>query len=306
MITFLTRRFLQLIPVLWGVATIVFFLLHLVPGDPVDIMLGESALSTSKEALRQQLRLDQPLWEQYVHYWRGLIRGDLGTSLLSKRPVAELIQERLPATIQLALLALLLAVSLAIPLGIVSAIHKHHWTDRLIMLFTLVGISMPSFWFGTLLVFVFAVHLNILPVSERSGFDSFILPVATLGISMTAILCRMTRASMLDVLGNDYIQTARAKGLSEFAVLTKHALKNSIVPVITIVGLQLGSLLSGAVITETIFDWPGLGELLYRGIQARDYPLVQGCVLVVACAYVGANTLADIAYSIANPKVRLE
>lgn len=306
MTVFLARRFLQLIPVLWGVGTIVFFLLHLVPGDPVDIMLGENAQVSSKAALREQLHLDRPLSEQYFLYWGGIFRGDLGQSLLSKRPVADLIRERLPATMELAVLALLLALSLAIPLGIAAAVKKGGIVDRTIMVVSLIGISMPSFWFGTLLVFLFAVELNLLPVSERASWDSYILPVATLGISMTAVLCRMTRASMLDVLGNEYIQTARAKGLREFTVLTKHALKNAVIPVITIVGLQLGALLSGAVIAETIFDWPGLGELMYRAIQARDYPLVQGCVLVVAFAYVSANTLADIAYSVANPKVRLE
>ena len=306
MIVFLGRRFFQLLPVLWGVATIVFFLLHLVPGDPVDILLGESALPANKEALRAELKLDRPLLQQYLSYWGNLLQGDLGKSLLSKRSVSELLLERIPATIELALMALTVALLIAIPLGVISAYRRNSWLDRSTMFLTLIGISLPTFWFGPLLVMLFAIHLGWFPVSERGGIETYFLPVLTLGLTLSAILCRMTRASMIEVLTQDYIQTARSKGLSETRILLKHALKNAIIPVITIAGLQLGSLLSGAVITETIFDWPGLGELLYRAIQARDYPVVQGCVLVVALAYVLANTIADIAYSVANPRIRLE
>lgn len=306
MIVFLARRFLQLIPVLWGVATLVFFLIHMVPGDPVDIMLGDSALPASRELLREQLNLDKPLMEQYFVYWQGLLQGDLGVSLLSRRPVIDSIVERLPATLELALLSIFVAIVVAIPIGVLSAVLKYSWFDRASIGFSLIGVSMPNFWLGPLLVLLFSIHLGWFPVSERTDLSSYVLPALTLGLSLAAILSRMTRASLLDVLSQDYIQTAKSKGLSDFLVYMKHGLKNGLIPVITILGLQLGSLMAGTVITETIFDWPGIGELLFRGIQSRDYPLVQGCVLVIACAYVFANTLADIAYSIANPRIRLE
>ncbi len=306
MIVFLIRRFFQLIPVMWGVATLVFFLIHMVPGDPVDIMLGDSALPASREMLRSQLNLDRPLMEQYVVYWKGLLQGDLGVSLLSRRSVSEVIWERLPATVELALLSILIAIVIAIPIGVASAVMKYTWFDRASIGFSLLGVSMPNFWLGPLLVLFFSIHLGWFPVSERGGISSYILPSVTLGLSLAAILSRMTRASLLDVLSQDYIMTAKSKGLSNLYVYMKHALKNSLIPVITILGLQLGSLMAGTVITETIFDWPGIGELLFRGIQSRDYPLVQGCVLVIAAAYVLANTLADIAYSVANPRIRLE
>lgn len=306
MMVFAVKRLLQLIPVLWGVGTLVFFLLHFVPGDPVDIMLGDSALPASKDALREQLGLNAPLGTQYLRFWQGVVRGDLGVSILSQRPVTELIGERLPATFELAGLAILVAISVAVPLGVAAAVWKRTLFDRVAIIVSLLGVSLPTFWLGPLFVLFFSIELGLLPVSERGGWETYILPALTLGISLSAILMRMTRASMLDVLTQDYIQTARAKGIPDLKVYMKHALKNGLIPVITILGLQLGTLMSGAVITETIFDWPGIGELLFRAIQARDYPLVQGCVLTVACVYVFANSAADIAYSIANPQVRLE
>ena len=306
MAVFIVKRILQLIPVMWGVATLVFFLLHFIPGDPVDIMLGESALPASRDLLRSQLNLDKPILEQYLHYWEGIFTGDMGSSLQSQQPVLQAIADRLPATMELALLSMIMAILISIPIGVLSAIWKKSLFDRLAMTSSLIGVAMPNFWFATLLVLVFSVHLGIFPVSERSDFSSYILPAFTLGFSMAAILSRLTRASLLEVLSQDYIVTARSKGLSNFIVYMKHALRNALIPVITILALQFGSVMTGTVITETIFDWPGIGELLYRAIQSRDYPLVQGCVLVIAFMFVFVNAIADIAYNVIDPKVKLE
>lgn len=306
MLLFFGKRFLQLIPVLWGVGTLVFLLLHLVPGDPVEIMLGENAQASSKEALRASLHLDRPLIEQYGIFWRSALKGDLGESFLSKKPVSTLIAERFPATLSLALAAMFWAVLIAIPLGVLGAMFKKSIFDRLVLFYSILGVSMPSFWFGPLLMLFFAVKLGWFPVSEREGWASYVLPSLTLGFGLSAVLTRMTRATMADVLSQEYITTAKSKGLSWPKVYFKHALKNALIPVITLLGLQLGALLAGAVITETIFDWPGLGELVYRAIQSRDFPLVQGSVLVIAATYVCANTLADLAYSLANPRIELK
>lgn len=305
MLPFLIRRWFHLLPVLWGVGSLVFLLLHFVPGDPVEIMLGENAQTASKEALRASLHLDLPLPQQYARFWISLFQGDMGTSFLSKQPVATLIAQRIPATFSLALCALGWAVLIAIPLGVLSAAFKDSWFDKSVLFYTILGVSMPSFWFGPLLMLLFAVELGWFPVSEQEGLVSYVLPSLTLGLGLSAILTRMTRATMAEVLTQEYIVTAKSKGLSWRAVHLKHALKNALIPVITILGMQLGSLLAGAVITETIFDWPGLGELVYRAIQSRDFPVVQGCVLVIATTYVVANTLADIAYSLANPRIEL-
>jgi peptide/nickel transport system permease protein len=304
-IHFLLRRILQLIPVLWGVGTLVFLLLHLVPGDPVEIMLGENALPSSKESLRASLRLDRPLHEQYLSFWGGVLRGDLGESLISRKPVAELIAERIPATFSLTIVAMGWAVALALPLGALAAAFRRRAIDRAVLLYSIFGVSMPSFWLGPLLVLIFSLNLGWLPVSEREGAASYILPAITLGLGLSAVLARMTRATMADVLTQDYITTARSKGLSSAEIYLKHALKNALIPVITLLALQLGGLLAGTLITETIFDWPGLGELVFRAIQSRDFPLVQGCVLVIAFIYVTVNSLADIAYSLVNPRIEL-
>lgn len=306
MTVFIARRLLQLIPVLWGVATLVFLLIHFIPGDPVDILLGESALPASKEALREQLNLNKPVLQQYFDFWGGLLRLDLGNDLLYQKPVVSLIAERLQATIELTLLSLLVAIAVSIPLGIISAVYKNSFIDYFSTMFSLLGVSMPNFWFGPLLVLLFAVKLGWLPISERTDWSSYILPALTLGLSLSAILTRLVRASLIDVLTQDYVRTAHAKGLLPRVVFFKHALKNAMIPVITILGLQLGALLSGSIITETIFDWPGLGELMYYAIQQRNYPLVQGCVLLVAVGYVFANLIADIMYTVANPRLRLE
>lgn len=306
MIQFLAKRALQLLPVLWGVGTLVFFMLHLVPGDPVEIMLGENALAANKESLRATLHLDQPLSKQYIIFWKSTLSGDLGKSFLSKKPVSQLIKERIFPTFSLAAAALFWAIAIAIPLGVLAASYRNSLLDKIVLFFTILGVSLPNFWIGPLFMLFFAVKLAWFPVSEMDGLSSFVLPSLTLGLGLSAILTRMTRATMVEVLQQDYIVTAKSKGLSWKAVHLKHALKNALIPIITILGLQLGSLLAGAVITETIFDWPGLGELVYRAIQSRDYPLVQGSVLVIATTYVLANTLADMAYSWANPRIELK
>jgi len=291
--------------VVLGVSTLVFLLLHLVPGDPVEALLGESARPADRAALRAALGLDQPLWEQYGRYLSGLMRLDLGESFQEQRPVAAILAERLPATLLLAAAALLLALLLAIPLGVLAARHRGGPIDGAAMGFSLLGISLPNFWLGPLLILVFSLWLGWTPVSGLDGPASLVLPAVTLGTALAAILARMVRASVLEVLGEDYIRTARAKGLSEAAVLRRHALRNAWLPVLTLIGLQLGSVLGGAVITETVFAWPGIGSLLVEAIQARDYPVVQGCVLLISVLYVLVNTLTDLAAARADPRIRL-
>lgn len=305
---FLVRRLLFVLPVMWGVSTFVFLIIHLLPGDPVDAMLGETASVVDRQILRRQLGLDQPLWQQYTVFFRRVVQGDLGRSLHSRRPVSGLIAERLPATALLAAAAMVVAVCLALPLGVIAALRPRSMLDMLAMLLALVGISMPNFWLGPLLILVFALHLGWLPVSGRGdgSLQYLVLPAITLGTAMLAVLTRMTRAGMLEVLREDYIRTARAKGLAEWAVVWKHALSNALIPLVTLIGLQGGALLSGAVITETVFAWPGLGDLTIRAIQQRDYPVVQGCVLVIALTYVVVNVLTDVLYAHLDPRIRFE
>ncbi len=305
MIDFIVRRLLLTLPVVFGVVTLTFLLIHLVPGDPIDIMLGEQASVQDKDSLRADLGLDRPLGEQYAVYLKNLTRLDLGRSLLSKRPVTEEFFNRFPATAELTFAAILISLVIGIPLGVFAAIRQYSWADNLISVGGLLGMSMPGFWLGPMLILIFAVHLNWLPVSERGGIEHLILPAFSLGLALSAILMRMTRASMLEVKKEDYIRTAQSKGLSPRVVYFKHALRNALMPIITIVGLQFGALLTGTIITETIFDWPGIGTLFYSAIQQRNYPLVQGCVLFISLTYVFVNLLTDIAYAVANPKVRL-
>ena len=305
MLTFLVRRLLLLVLVLFGVVTLVFFLIHLIPGDPVDIMLGDQALAADKDVLRAAMGLDQPLGNQYIGYLGDLLAGDLGQSIHSRRPVLSEIWERFPATVELMLGAMLVALLIALPLGIISALRPYGWLDGSSMLISFLGISIPNFWLGPMLIMVFSVQLGWLPVNERGGIEHLILPAITLGTAMAAMLSRMIRASLLEVLDEEYITNARAKGLPETLVVFKHALRNALIPVITIIGLQVGVLLSGAIITEAIFDWPGLGSLLLEGIYSRNYPLVQGCILVIATVYVLVNLMTDIAYAWADPRVRL-
>jgi ABC-type dipeptide/oligopeptide/nickel transport system permease component len=290
--------------VVLGVCTLVFLLIHLVPGDPVEAMLGEGARPADRAALTAALGLDRPLGEQYLSYLGRLARLDLGRSFVSQRPVTDLLAERLPATLTLAAVALGLALLVAVPLGVLAACRRGRALDGAAMAFSLLGSSIPHFWLGPLLILVFSLWLGWTPVSGREGAASLVLPALTLGTSLAAILARMVRSSVLEVLGDDYIRTARAKGLSPAAVLWGHALRNAWLPVLTLVGLQLGGLLGGAVITETVFAWPGLGSLLVEAIAGRDYPLVQGCILVVSLAYVLVNTGTDLIYAWVDPRIR--
>jgi peptide/nickel transport system permease protein len=298
------RRLLTMIPTLFGVVTLVFAFIHMVPGDPVDVMLGETAQVSDKQALRAELGLERPLLVQFGGYLTGIATGDLGQSFAHRKPVLQLIASRLPATLELALWSLVVAVMVAVPLGVWTALKKGTLIDRAGLTVSLLGVSMPNFWLGPLLVMAFSIHFGWFPVSGRDGFSSVVLPAITLGASLAAILSRMLRSSMLDVLGAEYLQAARARGMGEGRVIWLHALRNACLPVITILGLQLGALFSGAVITEAVFAWPGLGTLLLQAIQSRDYPLVQGCVLVISVGYVLANLLADLAYRWADPRTK--
>jgi len=290
--------------VLVGVACLVFALLHLVPGDPVAVMLGESARPADAEALRRQLGLDRPLLTQLWAFFVQLSQGDLGQSLQQHRPVTALIGEHLPATLTLAAAAFLVAVFAALPLGVTAARHAHRWPDRLASGFALFGLSIPNFWLGPMLILLFSIVLGLTPVSGRSEPGSLILPAITLGLSMAAITTRMVRSTLMEVLEQPFIRTARAKGQGEHWVLWRHALPNAALPILTLLGLQLGALLAGAVITETVFAWPGIGTLLMSAIAQRDYPLVQGCVLLISASYVLINRLTDLLYGLLDPRVR--
>jgi len=291
--------------VVFGVCTLVFLLIHVAPGDPVEAMLGESARPADRQALRAALGLDRPLAEQYLRYLGGLVRLDLGQSFQFQRPVAELLAERVPPTLELTAAALALALALAVPLGVLAARSRSRALDTGAMGFSLLGISLPNFWLGPLLILVFSLWLGWTPVSGRDGPASLVLPAVTLGTGLAAVLARMVRSSVLEVLEEDYVRTARAKGLSELAVMRRHALRNAWLPVLTLAGLHLGGLLGGAVITETVFAWPGAGSLLVEAIQNRDYPVVQASVLLVSLTYVLVNTLTDLVYAWVDPRIRL-
>ena len=306
MFPFILRRLLISIPVALGVSSLCFLLIHLVPGDPVDIMLGEQANAIEKQALRSELGLDLSLGEQYQKFMLGLLQLDLGKSLQSRRPVIEEIVERIPATFELSFAAMLIAIGIGIPLGVWAATKPYSLTDQSILFFGLLGMSLPGFWLGPMLILIFSIQLDWLPVSERGDLRHLILPALSLAFALAAILMRMTRSSMLEVLKEDFIRTAHSKGLARQTIYFKHALRNALMPVITIIGLQFGALLTGTVITESIFDWPGVGSLFFSAIQERNYPLVQACILFVSLTYVFVNLLVDIAYAIANPQVRLK
>jgi peptide/nickel transport system permease protein len=305
MLTYLLRRCLITIPVVLGVATLTFLLIHLVPGDPIDIMLGDQANALDKTALRRQLGLDQPLPKQYISFISNLSRADLGRSMQSKRPVFDEIVERIPATFELTMAAMLIAICVGIPLGVLAAVWRKTWIDRVVVMWGLFGMSVPGFWLGPMLILFFSIWLDWLPVSERGDLSHLILPALTLANGLSAILMQTTRASMLEVVREDYITVAKAKGLTLSRVYFKHALANAMMPVITILGLQFGALLTGTVVIETVFDWPGVGTLLFQSIGQRNYPLVQGCVLFISFTYVAVNLLTDLAYGLVNPKVRL-
>ena len=300
----IAKRVLQAVPTLLGVVTVVFFLLHLVPGDPVDALLGETAMPADRAALRAALHLDEPLPSQYGRYLTGLVSGDWGTSLVDKRPVLELIAARVPATAELAAVSLLLAIILALPLGYWAARHAGRGQDAAAMGFSLLGVSIPNFWLGPMLMLVFAVWLGWLPVSGREQPGAIVLPAITLGTALAAVLSRMARSSWLEAMSMDAVRTARAFGVRERLIWWRHAARLAAVPVVTMFALQMGAVLGGAVITETVFDWPGLGLLTIEAIQRRDYPLVQGCVLVIASFYVLANLFADLLGLWLDPRQR--
>jgi len=305
MLTWILRRILAVVPVLFGVTLAVFSMLFLVPGDPVKMMLAEFVTNPDQVAqMRAQLHLDEPILKQYGRFVTGAVRGDLGTSIRSRRPVTTEIGENLASTAQLALAAMLVAVGIGIPLGLLAALSRNSWLDVASMGTALLGVSMPSFWLGLLLIFVFSLHLAWFPATGGGDLHHLILPAVTLGMIAAAIIARLTRSSMLEVLGQDYVRTARAKGLGGFSVVVRHALKNALIPIITIFGLQFGNLLAGAVIVETVFSRPGLGRLIVGGILNKDFPLVQGTVLFVATIYVLINLLVDVAYAYADPRIR--
>jgi peptide/nickel transport system permease protein len=302
--SYLTKRLLLTIPVIIGVITLVFWLIHLIPGDPVELMLGETARAADKLSLRHQLGLDKPLFTQYLDFISGIAHGNLGYSLHTDQPVLQIILQHLPATIELSIAAMVIALLICFPLGIASAMKQYSLVDNGSMILALLGISMPNFWLGPMLIILFAIKLDWLPVGGRGSLAHLILPAITLGTAMAAILTRMIRSSLIEVAREDYITAARAKGSSRLMVYLKHALRNALMPVVTIVGLQLGSLLTGSIITETIFAWPGIGRLTITAINSRDYPLVQGCVLVMALGYVLINLLTDLAYGWIDPRIR--
>jgi len=302
---YVVRRVLLAVPVLLGVATLVFSLIHLVPGDPAQAMLGDGAAPQDVIELRQSLGLDQPLFTQYAAFLRRAATGDLGTSFRTGQPVTTMIAERIPATVELAVAAMVVAMVIALPLGVIAAVWRGTAIDYGAMTFALAGVSIPNFWLGPLLAIVFAVELGWLPVSGRGTLGHLILPALSLGMALAAILARMTRASLLDELNELYVRAAQARGVSRAASITGHALRNSFVLLLTIVALQFGVVLTGAVITETIFAWPGIGRLLIQSIGFRDYPMVQGCILLIAVTYVTINLLTDLMYGVLDPRIRL-
>ena len=298
------QRVLYTLPVIWLVVSIVFLMIHLVPGDPIQQMLGEGAPAADIAATRHLYGLDAPLGEQYIRYWKGVLHGDLGRSIRYNQTVSKLIAQRYPYTLRLTLASLFVAIILSIPAGVHSARRRNRWDDRVLSVVSLFGLSFPNFALGPILILLFAIKAGWLPVSGAGSFANLVLPAFTMGSALAAILTRMVRTSMLEELSQDYIRTARAKGLPESAVVYRHALRNAMIPVLTVLGLQFGALLAGAIVTETIFSWPGLGRLTIQAISGRDYYLVQGCILAIGLTYVAVNFLTDVMYSVANPRIR--
>jgi ABC-type dipeptide/oligopeptide/nickel transport system permease component len=301
---YLFARLLHTLPVLWLVVSVVFLLIHLVPGDPILQMLGEGAPVTDVAATRHAYGLDVPLGQQYLHYWKGVLHGNLGPSLRFNQSVGSLIVHRYPYTLELTVASLFIAILISIPAGVRSAQHRGRWDDKLLSVVSLFGLSFPNFALGPILILFFAIKLGLLPVSGSGTFGHLVLPAITMGSALAAILTRMVRTSMLEELGHDYVRTARAKGLPERTVVYRHALRNAMLPIITVLGLQFGALLAGAIVTEKIFSWPGIGRLTIDAIGNRDYFLVQGCILAIGLTYVLVNFLTDLLYSVANPRIR--
>ena len=306
MIRYLGLRLLLAIPALWLIVTMIFLLAHIVPGDPVQQMLGDGAQQQDIQQLRHELGLDQPLPVQYERYLWGVVRGDLGESIRFQEPVAEVILSHYPATLELAFFALLVCAGIAIPAGVFAASRRGTAADHAVGVFTLFGLSVPNFALGPVLILIFSVLIGWFPVSGRGGISHLILPAITLGAALAAILARMVRTSTIEELSSDYVRTARAKGLRESAVLFRHAFRNALIPILTIIGLQFGTLLAGTIVTETIFSWPGIGRLSVQAIEARDYPLLQGCILLIAVSYVVVNLMTDVVYAFVDPRVRLQ
>jgi peptide/nickel transport system permease protein len=304
MLKYVGIRLLYTIPVIWLVVSVVFLLIHIVPGDPIRQMMGEGVSGGDVEAVRHAYGLDLPLGRQYVNYWRGVLHGDLGRSVRFDQSVSKLVLARYPATIRLTAAALAVALLLSVPAGVRSARRRNRWDDRVLSFVSLWGLSFPNFALGPILILFFAIKLGLVPVSGSETWLHLILPAITMGGALAAILTRMVRTAMLEELGQDYIRTARAKGLSERVVVYKHALRNAMIPVLTVVGLQFGALLAGTIVTEKIFSWPGIGRLTVEAINNRDYYLVQGCVLAIGLTYVLVNLLTDLLYSVANPRIR--
>jgi ABC-type dipeptide/oligopeptide/nickel transport system permease component len=304
LVRYLSLRLLYTLPVVWLVVSVVFLLIHLVPGDPILQMLGEGAPAADLQTARHAYGLDVPLGEQYLHYWKGVLHGDLGPSLRFNQNVGKLIAQRYPYTLQLTLASLFVAVLLSIPAGVHSARKRDQWEDRALSVVSLFGLSFPNFALGPILILFFAIKLGLLPVSGSGSLAHLVLPAITMGSALAAILTRMVRTSMLEELGQDYIRTARAKGLPERTVVYRHALRNAMIPIITVLGLQFGALLAGAIVTETIFSWPGIGRLTIQAIGNRDYFLVEGCILAIGLTYVAVNFLTDLLYSVVNPRIR--
>ena len=300
---FLTRV-LYTLPVIWLVVSLVFLLIHLVPGDPIQQMLGEGAPAADLQAARHAYGLDLPLGQQYLNYWKGVLQGNLGVSLRYNQSVSKLLRQRYPYTLQLTLAALLVAIVLSVPAGVHSARRRNDWDDRVISVVSLWGLSFPNFALGPILILLFSIKFGWLPVSGSGTFANLVLPAITMGSALAAILTRMVRTSMLEELSHDYIRTARAKGVSETRVVYHHALRNAMIPVITVLGLQFGALLAGAIVTEKIFSWPGVGRLTVDAISNRDYYVVQGCILAIGLTYVAVNFLTDLVYSALNPRIR--
>ena len=306
MIRYISIRLLFALPALWLILTMVFLLAHVVPGDPVAQMLGEGARAEDLTQLRHALGLDLPLPVQYGRYLSGVLHGNLGESFRFQQPVLKVVAEHYPATLELAAVALLICALIGIPAGVLAAHKRGERTDHTVAVLTLFGLSIPNFALGPVLILLFSVVLGWLPVSGRGGISHLILPAFTLGAALAAILTRMVRTSVIEELSADYVRTARAKGVSESGVLFRHALRNALIPILTILGLQFGSLLAGTIVTESIFSWPGIGRLAVQAIGARDYPLLQGCILLIAVSYVFVNLLTDLVYAVVDPRVRFE
>jgi ABC-type dipeptide/oligopeptide/nickel transport system permease component len=304
MVRYLFLRVMYTVPVVWLVVSLVFLLIHLVPGDPILQMLGEGAPAADVEAARHAYGFDLPLGQQYLQYWKGVLRGDLGQSVRFNQSVGNMIAKTYRYTLQLAGAALLVAVVLSVPAGVRSARRRNRWDDRALSVISLFGLSFPNFALGPILILLFAIKLGLLPVSGSGSLGHLVLPAITMGGALAAILTRMVRTSMLEELSQDYIRTARAKGLPESTVVYRHALRNAMIPVLTVLGLQFGALLAGAIVTETIFSWPGIGRLTIQSIGNRDYSLVQGCILAIGLTYVAVNFITDFLYSVVNPRIR--